>query len=337
MSIRRVRWLCGCLAAWGLACASHAAPTFDELAAMKSRPREQALAAIRQSRGGEATLLALETEAALRADARRQSGKPPLFRGCLRADEFELSAQLALARAAINSKAYRALATEYRRLTTALRTALATAQSSGDWHRFGQLDRWLTAWQRATDPGVHELLHRTLADQAIRVSLSSYEGPKIYGKTRPTAALRVYDEYVFNLMCTADEDNIAWLRTHVANNGWFDIRRYGAMADQAAWLMVQHADGDPWYQSYVASLLESKVKTGDTDSRNFASLSDRVLVRAGLPQRFATQMECVDGEWLAPNVEEPARLDARRAEVGLPPYREQLAQRQQLYCRKSAR
>jgi hypothetical protein len=54
-------------------------------------------------------------------------------------------------------------------------------------------------------------------------------------------------------------------------------------------------------------------------------LSDRVAVRAGLPQRYATQVECVDGEWLAPKVEEPAMLDTRRARVGLPPYQQQLA------------
>ena len=103
---------------------------------------------------------------------------------------------------------------------------------------------------------MRELLKRTLADQAIRASLSSFEGQRIYGKSRPTAALRAYDEYIFNLMCTADEDNINWLKAQVARDGWFDISRYGRVADQAAVLIVQHADGDPNYQAYIASLLE---------------------------------------------------------------------------------
>jgi hypothetical protein len=326
------------LVGWGLASAQSAGPTLDELAALKVKPRENAVAALRNTRDGEAALLALQTEIATRAEARRQAGQPPLFRGCLRADEFELGAQFALARAAANSKAYRALVTEYRRLTTSLRTALASAQSRGNWRqRFEHLGHWIDDWESATDPAVRELLRRTLVDQAIRASLSSYDGPKIYGDTRPTAALRAYDEYVFNLMCTADEDNINWLKGRVARDGWFDIRRFGAAADQAAWLIVQHADGDPSYQAYVESILEGKVKSGDTDSRNFASLSDRIAVRAGRPQRFATQMECVDGEWLAPNIEEPRELDARRAAMGLPSYREQVAQRQHLYCRKTRR
>lgn len=337
-SNRRSGWLLACLVGCGLAHAQSTGEKLDELAALKAKAREYALAEIRNSREGEATLLALETEAALRADARRQSGQPPMFGGCLRADEFELSAQLALARAAINGKTYRALVVEYRRLTTALRTALAAAQSSGNWRaKFGHLGHWIDDWESAKGATVRELLHRTLVDQAIRASLSSYEGPRIYGKTRPTAALRAYDEYIFNLMCTADEDNINWLKREVANNGWFDIRRYGAVADNAAWLMVAHADGDPNYQAYAAIMLQPKVPTGDTNSRNFASLADTIAVRAGLPQRYATQMECVDGEWLAPNIEAPEELDARRTAMGLPPYSHQLADRRLLYCRKAKR
>ena len=116
-----------------MASAQQAGPTLDELAALKVKARENALAAIRGTREGEATLLALETEMALKAEARRQAGQPPLFSGCLRADEFELGAQLALARAAASGKAYRLLAGEYRRLTTAVRTAIVAAQSSGNW------------------------------------------------------------------------------------------------------------------------------------------------------------------------------------------------------------
>ena len=324
--------------AWGLALAQDAGPTLDQLAALKVKARENALAALRNTRDGEAALLALQTEVVLKAEARRQSGQPPLFGGCLRADEFELGAQLALARAANNSKAYRALAAEYRRLTTALRTELASTQSRGNWReQFGHLGHWIDDWESARNPAVRELLRRTLVDQAIRASLSSYDGPKIYGQSRPTAALRAYDEYVFNLMCTADEDNVNWLKGQVARDGWFDIRRFGAAADQAAWLIVQHADGDPNYQAYAATILEGKVKTGDTDPRNFASLSDRIAVRAGQPQRFATQMECVDGEWLAPNIEAPEGLDARRKSMGLPPYDQQVADRRMLYCRKTRR
>jgi hypothetical protein len=94
----RAALLCCSLIA-SAAFAQHSALTLDELVGLNARQRENALAAIRNSAIGEATLLALETDASLKADARRESGEPPLFPGCLRGDEFELAVQLALARA----------------------------------------------------------------------------------------------------------------------------------------------------------------------------------------------------------------------------------------------
>jgi len=336
---RRICSLLTCLLAAGVACAQESPRTVESLITLGAKQRENTLASIRNSRDADATLLELSTQAATRADERRQAGQPPLFAGCLRADEFELGAQLGLARASYDSKAYRALAAEYRRLTTTLRTALASARSTGDWRkRFSHLGHWIGDWERAKNPDTRELLERTLVDQGIRASLSSFDGAKIYGRTRATAALRAYDEFLFNLMCTADEDNLNWLRAQVARNGWFDISRYGVAADQAAWLMVQHADGDHEYQAYIVSVLGPKAVSHETDPQNFAFLSDHVAVRAGAPQTYATQMECVDGEWLAPHVDAPESLDARRAAMGLPPYRVQVSQRRNLHCgQKKAR
>ena len=179
---------CGTLLAANAAAREY---SIEELAAMPLKQRGNAIAEIRNGRDSEARLLALRTAATLRADARRQSGEPPLFGGCLRADEFELGVQLALASAAFDSQAYRGLVLEFRRLVKALDNALAAAQASGNWQRkFGHLGHWIEDWKKATDPVVQELLRRTLVDQAIRASLSSFEGARIYGKGATTAALR---------------------------------------------------------------------------------------------------------------------------------------------------
>jgi hypothetical protein len=317
-----------------LSAAAGAAPTLGELAAMAPRERDGALASIRNSKDGESVLLGLETEASLRAIERRDAGEPPRFPGCLRSDEFELSSHLAMARASLDAKAFRAILIEHRRLRLALDTALTRAQASGDWRRqFAHLGHWIEDWSTARDPGLRELLRRTLLDQALRASLSSFEGAKLYGKTRPTVALRAYDEYVFNRMCNADEENLDWLKARLATEGWFDIGKYGRIADEAAFLMVQHADGDPAYQAHVVDLLAPKLATGDTDPQNHAHLVDAVAVRAGRPQIYGTQMECVNGQWLAPNVEYPDDLAARRAARGLPTYQEQLARGRHL-CQK---
>src|SRR5690349_15019541 len=332
--VMRLGFLTWCLIG-SLAIAGARIPTIDEVAALTDRPRENLLAAIRNSHDGEITLRMLETAAAVRADERRDAGTPPLSRGCLRPEEFELGVQLALARAAFDGAAYRALSWEFHRLAAALDKALAQAQASGNWRRrFAHLERWIRDWEAARDPDARELFRRTLIDQAIRASLSSYDGARLYGQARPTPALRAYDEYLFNLMCTADEENLRWLKTRVSDAGWFDEGRYGKAADQAAWLLVQHADADPEYQASIADLLKPKLETRDTDPQNFAFLVDRVAIHAGRPQVYATQMECVGGQSLAPRIAEPEKLDARRAQMGLEPYPAQLEQRKSL-CRRA--
>lgn len=322
-----------CASMFAPAFAAETTPTLAGLARLGSVEREDALAAVRASANADAVLQSLSTQLTSQADARREGGQPPLFPGCMRADEFEMRTQLKLAFTAADARTYRALASEYRRLTTMLRIALNSAQTTGNWRKhFAHLKHWISDWSKARDPAVRELLHRTLTDQAIRASLSAYQGERVYLMARPNAALRAYDEYVFNLMCTSDEDNLNWLKEQVALNGWFDIRRYGRAADQAAWLMVQHADGAPAFQAYIAAVLEVKARSGETDPKNYAFLSDRVAVRAGQPQTYATQMECVKGEWVSPDVIEPDELDSRRAALGLPPYAKQLAQRKG-FCR----
>src|SRR3954464_6485972 len=161
--------LLACCIIGTLAIARTPNPSIDEIAAMEARPRENLLAGVRNSHDGESTLLALETAAAVRADERRETGVPPLSRGCLRSDEFELAAQLALARAAYDGAAYRALGWEFHRLTHALDKALSGAKASGNWRkRFAHLERWIQDWELAKDPAESELFQRTLGAQAIR-------------------------------------------------------------------------------------------------------------------------------------------------------------------------
>jgi hypothetical protein len=79
-------------------------------------------------------------------------------------------------------------------------------------------------------------------------------------------------------------------------------------------------------------VLEPRLAAGDTDPENFAYLVDRVAVRAGQPQRFGTQMECVKGEWIVPEIVDQSTLDARRKRMNLVAYDVQLARTRGL-CR----
>lgn len=326
-----------CLLTWSIVTAvAHAEkPSIEDLAALQPPQIAATLARLRDSLDGAQTLLELEIAAGIRAEARRDGGAPPLSAGCFREDEFELGSQLTLARQAASGADYRAAAREYTAMTGALLLALDQARSSGNWkRRFPHLKRWIREWTRAKEPRTRELMRRTLTGQAIRASLSAFEGARIYGTAKSPLAVRAYDEYVFNLMCNEDEANLRWFKAQIAAIGWFDIRRFGPAADHAALLLVQHSDADPVFQAQMVQVLEPRLARGDTNAENLAYLVDRVAVRAGMPQKFGTQMECVDGDWVVPQIEDPARLDERRTRMDLVPYSVQL-ERTRNICRKN--
>ena len=72
------------------------------------------------------------------------------------------------------------------------------------------------------------------------------------------------------------------------------------------------------------STLRQSVAAGEAEAKHLAYLSDRVAMHRGRPQRYGTQFVSRDGDLvprdgdLVPHeLEDPARVDAWRAEVGL--------------------
>ncbi|HEX8063362.1 MAG TPA: DUF6624 domain-containing protein [Allosphingosinicella sp.] len=171
--------------------------------------------------------------------------------------------------------------------------------------------RWMNSMSSAGDPFARELFRRTFADQ------HHAETPLEGAEAEALRYLLAVDE------AELIRANAQWLEQAIAANGWFDISRYGAEASQAAWLLVQHADYDPGWQRSVLALLEPKTRTGDFQPKYYAYLDDRVAVNSGRPQRFGTQGRCVGkDDWQPLAVADPAKLDERRASVGLEPMAE---------------
>ncbi|HEU5326338.1 MAG TPA: TrmH family RNA methyltransferase [Candidatus Limnocylindria bacterium] len=107
----------------------------------------------------------------------------------------------------------------------------------------------------------------------------------------------------------------------VAEHGWPGLRLVGADAADAAWLIAYHADADNAQRRGWLPLLAEAVATGDADPRHLATLTDRIAATDRQPQVYGTiLMLAADGEVELPvPAVEPARLDERRAEIGLPP------------------
>ncbi len=116
---------------------------------------------------------------------------------------------------------------------------------------------------------------------------------------------------------TAAAAHAAALGALLDRYGWPGIGRFGAAADQDAWILAQHADLDPDLQDRALLLLEDAVDDGDSDPARFAYLFDRIQVRRGRAQRYGTQGRCEEGRWQPYPLELPEHVDRLRADVGL--------------------
>lgn len=165
-------------------------------------------------------------------------------------------------------------------------------------------------------PPTHDALRRELLalaaeDQRVRAELEA-EGT-------------LYDGY-HPRMEAVHRRNAARLRELLAVHGWPGRSRVGDDGAEAAWLVVQHAIGEPAFQRASLVRLREAVARGEAPAWQAAMLEDRIAVLEGRPQRYGTQLEHdADGWPRACKTEDPDGLDERRQAVGLEPMAERLA------------
>ena len=177
---------------------------------------------------------------------------------------------------------------------------------------------WLAAEQARRDalrlppespprqPALREqLLGMRRDDQAARSFSAQGRAP-----TKPEAAT----------LEATDARHLARLQAIVRERGFpraVDVGRDGVAA---AWLLVQHADADPAFQQRVLAQLDGLGEAEGISGEQRALLTDRVLLAQGKPQRYGSQYQGGPGARPAMRpVEDPARLDQRRARMHLMP------------------
>lgn len=120
--------------------------------------------------------------------------------------------------------------------------------------------------------------------------------------------------------------NAARLRELIANHGWPGASLAGTDGAEAAWLIVQHAIGEPDFLRSCLELLAQAVARGEAPAWQAAMLEDRIRMFEGRPQRYGTQLEPdADGSLRPYWTEDPEGLDERRSGVGLEPIADRLA------------
>jgi hypothetical protein len=125
-------------------------------------------------------------------------------------------------------------------------------------------------------------------------------------------------------MQAVHRENAVLLDKLIRTNGWPGIALVGLEGSRAAWFIAQHSICTPELQRRFLSLLAKASENGDASKAQAAFLSDRIRFNENKPQLYGTVLDWDETGELSCEVEDPDQLDARRKEVGLAPYRQEL-------------
>ena len=130
-----------------------------------------------------------------------------------------------------------------------------------------------------------------------------------------------YDER----MAAVHRKNAECLDGLIDEFGWPGNSLVGRDGAEAAWLVLQHAIGSPESQRRCLPILKKAAEADEIPASQFACLEDRIRVFEGRPQRYGTQFDWDGDGVLSPHpIEDPKRVDERRATVGLEPLAERI-------------
>ena len=116
-----------------------------------------------------------------------------------------------------------------------------------------------------------------------------------------------------------DRNNTARMKQIVEKYGWPTYDAVGKKASNTAWLIVQHADRNPFFQMSCLPLLKEAVDNNQANPENYAYLYDRVQLAQGRKQMYATQStrNKYTKEVFFQSIEDESNVQKRRSEVGL--------------------
>jgi hypothetical protein len=120
--------------------------------------------------------------------------------------------------------------------------------------------------------------------------------------------------------------NAARLKEIIAEHGWPTRDLVGENGAEAAWLIVQHAIGDPPFQREMLQILQDGAELGEIPAYQPAYLEDRICLYEGRPQIYGTQFMPDENGLPAPwTIADPEGVNQRRADLGLDTIEERTA------------
>lgn len=164
-----------------------------------------------------------------------------------------------------------------------------------------------------------KLLEALVLDQTYMIGLTGFRYPERHLPPLSPPALAVFDLALEQRVRMQFKTNAEMLEAVIAEQGWPKRSEIGESAEDAAWIIVQHADHDPVFQYEALGLISARVKEDEADPKNAAYLYDRIMLKISGKQRYGTQMECKGGQLQAQPLEDAERVDKIRRAVSLPP------------------
>lgn len=128
-------------------------------------------------------------------------------------------------------------------------------------------------------------------------------------------------------MAEVHRRNAQGLESVVEKFGWPGKSVVGEEASNAAWLILQHAIGNPKLQRRCLPILREEVAQGEAEPAHAAYLEDRICFFERRPQRYGTQFDWDENGQMSPwLLEDPNKVDEFRRSVGLPPLADRIEQ-----------
>lgn len=115
-----------------------------------------------------------------------------------------------------------------------------------------------------------------------------------------------------------DTNNLKYVTQIIDKCGMPTLETAGKKGMTAIWLVIQHADGEV-RKAYFPMLLEAS-KKGDLERQDIALMQDRMLMDAGKPQLYGSQVIMENGvNYELYDLKDPETVDKRRAIMGMGP------------------
>lgn len=120
-------------------------------------------------------------------------------------------------------------------------------------------------------------------------------------------------------MVEQDAINLVRITAIIDSAGWLGEDLIGRTANQAFFLVLQHADARPDVQARYLEVMHEAVEAGNARADEWAMLVDRVEVNHGRPQVYGSQIGWTDGKPFMKPIADEEHVNERRNAVGLEP------------------